>query len=134
MRALPDKPPQPRYRHEKLTDHPSQRLPRIRMYKTERLSRPDPTRPESGFVRRMDDRTLKRIADVDAIEAAVHHIGHILVDLYFRFVHLYWALVRILTPETPPSLYATILSVAREKLQGAIQLPSSVSLEHTAAF
>ncbi|EMR61854.1 putative transcriptional activator protein dal81 protein [Eutypa lata UCREL1] len=54
----------------------------------------------SDSVRRINDRTLflihpdehttseaRRIADVDSVEAAVHPVGHILVDLYFRFVH-----------------------------------------------
>ncbi|KAI0892234.1 hypothetical protein F4806DRAFT_488983 [Annulohypoxylon nitens] len=60
--------------------------------------------------------------------ASLHLAYHVVI------IALYRALVRILTPETPPTLHATVRSAAREKLQGAIQLLSSMSPEHTAAF
>lgn len=49
-------------------------------------------------------------------------------------IALYRALVRILTPHTPQSLHAAVRSAAKQKLEAAVQLLSSMSPEHTAAF
>jgi Fungal specific transcription factor domain/Fungal Zn(2)-Cys(6) binuclear cluster domain len=49
-------------------------------------------------------------------------------------VALYRALVRILTPETPPSLHTAVRTAARVKVQTAVELLSTMRPEHTAAF
>jgi hypothetical protein len=60
--------------------------------------------------------------------ASLHLAYHAVV------VALYRALVRILTPETPPSLHVAVRTAARAKVQAAIELLSNMRPEHTAAF
>lgn len=57
------------------------------------------------------------------------HLAHASIE-----IALHRALVRIMTPDTPGSLYDVLRSTARAKLQGAIELLGSLRPEHTAAF
>ncbi|KAF4471047.1 hypothetical protein FALBO_2046 [Fusarium albosuccineum] len=57
------------------------------------------------------------------------HLAHAAVE-----IALHRALVRIMTPDTPGSLYEVLRSTARAKLQSAIELLGSLRPEHTAAF
>ncbi|KAH7159660.1 fungal-specific transcription factor domain-containing protein [Dactylonectria estremocensis] len=57
------------------------------------------------------------------------HLAHASIE-----IALHRALVRIMTPDTPGSLYEVLRSTARAKLQGAIELLGSLRPEHTAAF
>jgi len=60
--------------------------------------------------------------------ASLHLAYHTVVVLLYR------ALVRILTPQAPPSLHAAVRSAARKNLEAAIRLLMSLGPEHTAAF
>ncbi|ETS86979.1 hypothetical protein PFICI_00807 [Pestalotiopsis fici W106-1] len=60
--------------------------------------------------------------------ASLHLAYHTVV------IAMYRALVRILTPDTPESLYTAVRSAARDKLQAAVQLLGSMQPEHTSAF
>jgi hypothetical protein len=60
--------------------------------------------------------------------ASLHLAYHTVV------IAIYRALVRILTPDTPESLHTAVRNAARDKLQAAVQLLSSMQPEHTAAF
>ncbi|OAG01387.1 uncharacterized protein CC84DRAFT_1198636 [Paraphaeosphaeria sporulosa] len=60
--------------------------------------------------------------------ASLHLAYHTVVVLLYR------ALVRILTPQAPPSLHTAVRSAARKNLEAAIHLLMSLGPEHTAAF
>lgn len=57
------------------------------------------------------------------------HLAHAAVE-----VALHRALVRIMTPDTPESLYKVVRSTARARVQAGIELITSLRPEHTAAF
>ena len=117
-----------------------------------------PTAPE--LARRLDDQTIfivradeavtseaQRVADLDAIEAAVHPLGRTLVDLYFRIVHPSFPILhkdvfiskhRISHRHFAPSLLAAVYLVALDwqlydsVLAGSECVPDAASLERLA--
>lgn len=60
--------------------------------------------------------------------ASLHLAYHTVVVLLYR------ALVRILTPQAPPSLHTAVRSAAMKNLEAAINLLMSLGPEHTVAF
>ncbi|KAJ6441121.1 hypothetical protein O9K51_06916 [Purpureocillium lavendulum] len=117
-----------------------------------------PTRSE--LARRLDDQTIfivrpdetvtsenQRLADLDAIEAAVHPLGRTLVDLYFRIVHPSFPILhkdvfiskhRISHRHFAPSLLAAVYLVALDwklydsVLAGSESVPDAAALEKLA--